>query len=421
MQLNSARPVVIYALTAGIAALIPFLMLAVMTRHLPPDAYGAITAFTLAVAILNPIVGFSAHGAISIRYFQPDLYDLSRYIGACVLILALVSIPLLGLVLVFGSFVAGYLELPFNTGWLVVALIIAVCQFIAQIGLFLWQASGQAWSFGALKIMQALTDAAVTLILVILIGWEWQGRLTGMLVGSVCAATVVTTWLLQCNQLRVGGAPSYIPDALRFGFPMVFHGLGGLLITAGDKIAVGSMLSLAELGNYAVAAQIMMMLNLFFDSIFRAFHPWIISNAIKPLMQAVVVTRIYLLLLVTALVGFAFFGVAYMGYEHLVGVKYIHGRDVLLPLTVAAVLRCGYFATAVFINIANMNRLLAVNSIFSGCVGLATAVVLTPELGLLGAAYGMVVSELFGFLLNWHASARVFPMPWIAVFKRGRK
>jgi O-antigen/teichoic acid export membrane protein len=411
-------PAAIYALTTVLSSAIPFAMLPVMTRHLSPDAYGMVTAFMLAMSILGALTGLSVHGAVSIRYFQQDRYDLPRYVGACLLILGGTSLGAAAGVALLGPLFEQYTGL--RVDWLVAAVLASAAQFVIQIQLTLWQSAGQPLRFGALRICQTLTDALVTLGLVVGLGWAWEGRLTGIVLGCFLTAVVAMAMMLWQRHVRFVGARAYVGDALRYGTPLVAHVLGGLLITAGDKIIVGSMLSLADLGQYAVAAQVAMILTVVFDAVFKAFHPWVIANSLKPERRVQVVRATYRLLAATTLVGVAFYVIAMVGFELFVGSRYAAGRDLLLPLTLAAMLRCGYFSTAIFINIADKNRYLAANSLMSGALGLAAAAALTPVIGVKGAAFGVVISEALSFVLNLRCSIRVFPMPWMAAWKAGR-
>lgn len=408
----------IYASTTAISAVIPFAMLPVMTRHLSPDAYGLVTAFMLAISILGALTGLSVHGAISIRYFQKDRYDLPRYVGSCLLILGVTSLTAAACVALLHPLFEQYTGL--RVGWMLAAVLASAAQFVVQIQLTLWQSAGQPLRFGMLRIFQTLTDALVTLGLVVVLGWAWEGRLTGIVLGLGLTAIVAIVLMLQQRQVIFSGAKLYVGDALSYGMPLVAHALGGLLITAGDKIIVGSMLSIADLGQYAVASQVAMIIAVLFDAVFKAFHPWVIENSLQPERHLQVVRATYKLLVATTLAGVAFYAVAMAGFELFVGSHYSAGRDLLLPLTIAAMLRCFYFSTAIFINIAGKNKYLAANSLISGALGVAAAAALTPLLGLKGAAYGVVISELFSFVLNLRCSIKVFPMPWMAAWKSGR-
>lgn len=411
-------PAAIYALTTALCSAIPFAMLPVMTRHLSPEAYGLVTVFMLSMSVLGALTGLSVHGAVSIRYFQQDRYDLPRYVGACLLILGGTSLGAATCVVLLGPLFVQYTGL--QAGWLVAAVLASAAQFVIQIQLTLWQSAGQPLRFGALRICQTLTDGLVTLGLVVGLGWAWEGRLTGIVLGCGLTAMVAMTLMLRQRQVRFSGARAYVGDALRYGTPLVGHMLGGLLITAGDKIIVGSMLSLADLGQYAVAAQVSMILTVVFDAVFKAFHPWVIANSLKPEQRQQVVRATYRLLAATTLAGVAFYLIAMVSFELFVGSRYAAGRDLLLPLIVAAILRCGYFSTAIFINIADKNKYLAANSLMSGALGVAAAAALTPVIGVKGAAYGVVISEALSFVLNLRCSIKVFPMPWMTAWKAGR-
>ena len=408
-------PAAIYALTSVLSSAIPFLMLPVLTRYLSPDDYGIVTAFTLAVSILGALIGLSVHGAVGIRYFQRDQYDMPRYIGACLTILACTSMAALGVSALAGPFIENLIGL--RTTWLTAAVVLSAAQFATQIQLTLWQSQGRPVNFGMLRIFQAALDSCLTLFLVVSLGWAWQGRMAGMVISATLTALLAILALSRGDGIRLKGTGPYVRDALQYGLPLVVHVLGGLLITAGDKIVVGGLLSLEELGHYTVAAQVAMVLNVIFDAVFKAFHPWIIEQSLIAERRVQVVRTIYRVLLATTAFGAAFYVVASAGFHLFVGSRYAAGQPLLLPLVLAAMIRCGYFATAIFINVAGRNEHLAANSLLSGLIGVGAAAMLAPQIGMRGAAYGVVISELLSFLLNLRSSMKVFPMPWGRAWK----
>jgi O-antigen/teichoic acid export membrane protein len=403
------RTTLVYALTNLASSGVPFLMLPVLTRVLSPHDYGMFTAFSLAVTCLAALTGLSVHGAVAIRYFESDRFDLPRYVGACFTIL-LTTTAAVSLVTIAAAPWIGALGV--SAGWVLVATLVSACQFAVQIRLLLWQSAGQAWRYGALRLAQASTDAATSLLLVLAAGLAWQGRALGITAAALLAAAIGMATLVRDRSVRFSSSMQYVPDALRFGAPLVVHTLGGLLITTGDKMIVGSLLSLRDLGTYAVAAQLATVLNVLYDALFKAFQPWVIERALLVDRRRAVVRTIYKLLLGTTAFGVVFLAVAYLGYPHLVGDSYRDGIALLAPLVAAGIVRCGYFATAIFISVAGRNEHLAVNSIVSGGLGLAAAALLVPRIGIVGAAYGVLLAELFSLMLNLRSSTRVFPMPW---------
>jgi O-antigen/teichoic acid export membrane protein len=81
------RSSTVYTLSTVINTAIPFLMMPVLTRYLAPTDYGIVAMFAVLVGIINPFVGLSLHGAVSVRYFVKEKADLPRFIAKCFMIL----------------------------------------------------------------------------------------------------------------------------------------------------------------------------------------------------------------------------------------------------------------------------------------------------------------------------------------------
>ncbi|OGB20895.1 MAG: hypothetical protein A3I66_20055 [Burkholderiales bacterium RIFCSPLOWO2_02_FULL_57_36] len=405
---------IVYTIANVLSAGIPFLLLPILTRVLSPTDYGLVTIFTITVGIFGVFTGCSVHGAVGIRYFQLPPKVLAEYVGACNWILLASTTIVSGLVFVCGKWLAEITGLPRE--WLLLGVVMSGAQFVINIGLSLWQVRSEAKQYGTFQVSQSLVNAGVSLLFVLGLGMAWQGRVLGQAIATLVFAVIAILFLFRRNLMAMPKSLKvHVKDALGFGVPLIPHALGGLLIATADRWIIGKVYGAAEVGIYAVAIQVAMGLTLICEAAFRAVHPWLIQNAQTSKDRRQLVIFIYKILGMAIAGCFLYYLFAWFTYPYLVSDQFQDGRSLLPILVLATFFRCCYHGTAIFINVANRNGLLARNTLIAGLLGLSSTYVLVQHLGILGAAIGLMIGELLSFLLSWRSSAQVFPMPWFSL------
>ena len=123
----------IYVLSSIASALIPFILLPILTRYLTPEEYGQIAMFIIFTSALAALIGLSVHGAANRRFFDENIIpaELARFNGNCFFIL-LASTSLFLIVLAFiDNFLAAYLGIP--TTWLYLGILSVFFSFILNL------------------------------------------------------------------------------------------------------------------------------------------------------------------------------------------------------------------------------------------------------------------------------------------------
>lgn len=404
---------IVYTIANVLSAAIPFLLLPILTRILSPMDYGLVTIFTITVGIFGVLTGCSVHGAVGIRYFQLAPKVLAEYVGACNWILLASTLIVSGLVVISDKWLVEITGLPLE--WLLLGVVMSGAQFVINIGLSLWQVRSEAKQYGIFQVSQSLINAGLSLLFVLGLGMAWQGRVLGQITATLVFAAVAILLLLRRDLMAMPESLKvHVKDALSFGVPLIPHALGGLLIATADRWIIGKVYGAAEVGIYAVAIQIAMGLTIICEAIFKAVHPWLIQNAQSNKDRRHLVIFIYKIIGMSIAGCFFYYVLAWFAYPYIVSDQFQGGRSLLPVLILATFFRCCYHGTAIFINVANRNGLLARNTLIAGLFGLSSTYVLIQYLGILGAAFGLMIGELISFLLSWRSSAQVFPMPWFS-------
>ena len=150
----------------------------------------------------------------------------------------------------------------------------------------------------------------LSLIFVIVMFKGVEGRIEAMIITAFMFSTI-SLYLLYKDKLVVlkSWNLSYIKEALAFGVPLIPHIVGAFLLISIDRFFINKELGLEKTGIFMIAVQFSLVLSVFFDSINKAYVPWLFERLKKDdeaeRKQIVRMTYLYFIL-VFVLAGLAF-------------------------------------------------------------------------------------------------------------------
>jgi O-antigen/teichoic acid export membrane protein len=400
-------------LAANVAtAAVPFLLLPILTRHLDAAEYGIVAMFLVLVGIVGPLVGVNVHGAVQRRFYDESTEALPKYVTNCLLILGGTG-ALAGLLLFTGSGVVESFT-GYPADWLWAVLLAAVCQFVIQVRLVIWQAEMNPVAYGVLQLTKTVVYFTLALGFVLVTGLRWEGVVLGSVGASVLAALSSLYLLWRDRWLTLEFDFSQVRNALRFGIPLVPHALAGFAISATDRLFVANMVGIAEAGVYMVGAQVSMGLMLVFTSFNRAYAPWLFSRLTESNpstdRQIVKLTYLYLPVALVMALGLGIAAPWFIGFY--VGDQFAHAHRFVFWLALGAAFNGMYLMVTNYIFFAEKTELLFVGTMSAAVVNVILTYILVLRYGSVGAAQATAVTFLCKFLFTWWLSARVYPMPW---------
>ncbi len=414
-------PAAVYAMTNAMTAGVPILILPIMTRVLTPEEYGLVAMFTVTVTVLGALTGLSIHGAVGVRYFQSERYNLPRYVATCVLILAASVVVTLFLVWAAAGWLVDTTQLPLP--WLFVAVLVAGAQFMVQVRLVLWQSANRPWRFGALRVAQAIIDAGASLFMVLALGMAWEGRAGGFAIAAVLACLAALVWLRRDGWLRGGGDRAYAFDALRFGLPLIPHTVGGVFLAVVDRFLITNLLDVASTGIYVVAVQIGMVFGILTDSFNKAYSPWLMRTLTEKnsVRDARMVRFTYLYFVVVLAIAVVLGAVAPWLVRLIAGDKFAAAGQIIVYFAFGHAFLGMYFMVANYIFLAGRTGRLAAVTLTAGLINAIASYALIQRNGIAGAAQAFMLAQLVLFVGTWWVAWRAHPMPWLAVFSARKR
>lgn len=395
-------------------ALVPFLLLPLLTQNLIPAEYGQIAMFLTLISGLSAVTGLNTIGAASRRYYDNEgVTSIAGYNGSCVLILILSSIVILLLGTILNSYLRDILKIP--SEWVLYAILISAGNFLIQFRLSQWQIREQALKFGILQVSQSIILFILTVVLLFLFNKGVDSRIDGMIIVTILFAALSVASLYKDKLINLKNAnKANTIDALRFGVPLVPHILGIFFLSAIDRIIINDQLGIADAGIYMLGVQLSLGLMVVFDAINKAFIPWLYK--ILSQNDSIAIERIvrytYLYFLILILIGVMSFLVGPFAIRLIASEEYNDAGKIIGWLCLGQVFTGMYLTVTNYIFYAKCTGRLSLITIGCGFLNIALMLLLIQPFGIKGVAIAFATSMLLRFLSTWWLASKVCGFSW---------
>lgn len=402
-----------YTVANALNSGIPLLLLPILTRYLSPEDYGLVAMFTVLSAVVAAIAGLGTHGAVTREYFLLCREEFAGFVGTCIFILVASSAILVGLAAIFGRSLTGITGIPGH--WLVVAVLMGTGQLLCSISLSIWQIRGLPIIYGGFQIGVSLLNALLSLSLVVWFEMGWQGRIVGQVVAMDAMGVLAILFLAQGGWIRFRFSRARARGALRYGLPLVFHGLGATAVATADRTLISDLVGIDETGKYVVAAQLAMVITFLADSFNRAYAPWLfakLKEGNRSTMRRIVVGT-YLYYAAVLLLAVVLILVAPSLIEYIIGPKFSGATQYMLWLSLASAFSGMYYMVTLYIQFSGKTERLAAVTLTVGLFNVFLCYAFIRLNGGIGAAQATAISQFLTFIATWAIAARLIDMDWL--------
>lgn len=369
--------------------------------------------FTVLTAVVAAIAGLGTHGAVTREYFLRSREEFASFVGTCILILAVSSAALLGLVVIFGRPLSSITGIPEH--WLGGAVFMGVGQLLCSIGLVIWQVRGLPAIYGVFQVGASLCNALLSLALVVGLEMGWRGRVLGQVVAVFLMGVLAIVVLVRAGWICFRYSHDHARSAMRYGMPLVFHALGATAVAMTDRTLITNLVGIDETGLYVVAAQIAMVVTFFADSFNRAYAPWLFERLKDGDVMArrrIVIGTYWYYAAILLLAGLLIL-VAPLLINFIVGPKFSGVVRYIFWLSLASAFGGMYYMVTLYIQFSGKTERLAGVTLLVGALNILLCYLLIQWHGGIGAAQATAISQLLAFLATWWMAARAVEMNWL--------
>lgn len=389
---------------------VPFLLQLVLTNYLSTEDYGVLSNLNTFFLLIVPFIGLNVSAAVSRQYVEKDV-NLSKYIGGALQLVFLSSVLCFLLLLLIGGKLSEWLYVP--KVYLLLVVGYALFHNIIELLLTLLRMEEKTLQFGIFKILRTVLEVGLSLLLVVYLGKDWEGRFQSILFVTVLAGVTAFVMLLNKQYIKWSFYKPYINQFLKFGLPLIPHSISGILIIYSDKIFVTNMVGIEENGIYSVAFQVGMVISLFQNSFNQAWVPYFYKKMTGITHQAKLklVKFTYLYFILLCLLVFVLWLFIPLIFS-LLGSDFKGGADFVLILGLGFAFNGMYKMVVNYIFYEKKTYIISITTIGVATLNMILNYFSIQQYGLKGAAYASCLSFLIEFLVVWIISSRVYPMPW---------
>ena len=271
----------IYLFSNILNASVPFVLLPLFSHYFSTDDYGRIAMFQILIIGLNGIIGLNTVGAASRHFFENDnKHTLTNYNSSSFFVLYFSVFLILSICLLFSNVIVDFLSIP--KSWVFLAVFCSFGTFIIQFKLVQLQIRKKALNYGLLQVSNSIINLSLTILFIVFMNYGVEGR-----VWAVCISTLFYAVFCFCSLKREKllnfqlTKLNFVKDNLSFGLPLVPHVLGMFFLSSVDRFIINKKFGLSDAGIYMMAFQISLGLILVYDSINKAFVPFLFSTLKK--------------------------------------------------------------------------------------------------------------------------------------------
>lgn len=398
----------------GIRAL-NFLLLPIYTRYLSPADYGNIAlAETLAVFLVT-VVGMGFDASIQRLYFRhvenPEV--VSSYVGSTLRFAVVLESGFILLVLTVGLWLQHAefrgSSVPFR--YVAMALVTATAMQFFGYRLVLYQAERRPWAYAVLSFLSFALTASFGIALVVFAGRGVSGMLGGKLIASLLCLLVGIVLTRHALHSRFHWA--YVRETMAMGVPLVPHLLMALGLVTADRLILAHYRDLREVGLYAIAYTLGMIMSLITMSLNQAWAPVYYDMARKGEEGRQVLSKMCSGLIV-ALTAIACFGalIAQDFVAHFLDRRYLSAGRVV-PWIIGAYLAHSLFSLFSLAAMqARRTKLIMGGSFVALVVNTVLNFALIPHCGMYGAAYATLTAYVIEALVMYVLAQRVYRLSY---------
>ncbi|WP_147802814.1 lipopolysaccharide biosynthesis protein [Alkalicoccus halolimnae] len=395
---------VLYTLGSMMTPLISLILLPVYTNYLSPSEYGTMTTVQTMVGMLQLFLLLALHGAIT-RFFFDFLEDKEKqkeYIGSIYLFVFIFSS--FGSIVLFifsdqiGSLIFSNIQInPYmfyliGLSWATSLLALPMALFRAQekVGIFV-----------SFNIIKALIIMIFTSYLIIWRGLGAESALFSQF--TITVLFLIVAFIIQRKDYKLSFSPTAIKTSLIFSMPLLPHVASGWIIKSSDRVILEKFVDLNELGFYALAAQVSMVLTLFYTSINNAVVPRYTKLRKQGKNESADKLLKYFLYIV---IGFGIISIpiATLGVWIITSPEFYSALALIPVLIVGQILKGMYFIPVAKLFYTKKTNAIATSSTIAAVVNISINLIAIPYIGVYGAVTSTIVGEFIRLALIYRAS-----------------
>jgi O-antigen/teichoic acid export membrane protein len=407
----------VYTASSSLSALTNFLLLPILTRYLSPSDYGIIETFLSLAALLAGVIVLGGNTSLSKDYFKLPVGDRGNYIGNGLGLITLAGLLITGVMVIrpVNTLLGHWLNIPAFVVF--TAAVIAFAKAVASLTQTLFQLEKRAKLFAVFTNSFTLGELILSVFLVVGLGLQWRGRVTGLTVSYVLMALVALVWLKRHSLVQMFPL-TYTPVIAKCALPLVIAQVASWSTLMVDRIIISHLLNPGATGLYSVGARFASVILMLETSFSLAWLPFFYENINKNNRESDLKIVRVTYLVSTGLIAISLtYGLLSRPLLYaIVNTRFYGAGDYIFLLSLAY---CADGISKLFLGyLLHYDKSSAYSVIMCawGALDIGLTYVFVKHFGPIGAAWGAFLSMLIGTLTSIAVALKTRKMPWLEAF-----
>ncbi|RYY01113.1 MAG: hypothetical protein EOO53_19595 [Gammaproteobacteria bacterium] len=380
----------IHAFTIIFNAAISFATFSVLTHHLNEVDYGIINLYTSFIVFLTPFIGIGAQFTIGIDYFKMEASAFRHHFTNVIAIPFLSFIVFTLLTFLLSGYIKGFVHV--NYFFTIVIPFVSLLSVVNDIVLTLIRDQGKHRLFAIYAISKNLLEISFTLLFVVVLNYNWQGRLaSGFL--SYVSVLIFTVYLLRKWKFFTGKfKKAELLKNFTIGLPFVPERLAIFILGYSDRIFINHYQGIGDVGFYSAGAQVAMIVSLGISALNNTFYPSIYRKLSEPVPNVAEIKKIvFVFISVITVVTISVVLATPILFKYFIGPRFQAGKEYACYLTIGLFFWGIYNVFLPFLLYIKKNRLVMFISVFGTCLSLGINFFNIKHFGAIGATYTSMI------------------------------
>ena len=400
----------VYGISTLFSKALAVLLIPFYTRMLAPEDFGVVDLLFVVTNLVNLTIALEVSQGFAI-YFSENKDERSKKVYATTTLwftlavyATFVTLAAAGLSLWGGALLEG----KFTTRLVMVYLAALFLQGLQHVAHDLLRWNLLPTEHALVSIVQASVTAAVGILLVVVLDFGVIGVIYAQLAAAASAGGFAL-WRGR-GYFGTGFSSAALRRMLGFSIPLVPSSLAVFVSLYVDRLLIGKLLGLQELGLYGIGFRFAAVASLVMSGFQGAMTPLVYSRHHEQ-GTASEIARIFKYFLVLA--GGAVLALALFAREISVALTTpaYHSAYRLIPVLACASLLSSMYIFAPGTAIYKKTKLIATISLATAVTNLMLNLVMIPSLGTMGAALATLIASGLAFVLYMVTSQRYYSVP----------
>jgi O-antigen/teichoic acid export membrane protein len=265
---------IIYSVGNALNALLPILLLPLLTHTLTPVQYSVISLFQLYIFILSPIIGLESISAVS-RFYFDERVNISQYVVAALILSVICGVS--------GIFTLNIvwqhlnLESKYKIDIILIAILYCILMFAYNLYIALLINKHQALKYTNATLSLFFLNIGLTALFYKYSIINEYLRIGPMMISAAIACGLSYIALSKLNLLREKPDVICLVKMADYSVPLIIHTLSGALLGMGPLVVMSYNGEVVAVGSYSIALTIGSAIGIIGVGINKAITPKLIE------------------------------------------------------------------------------------------------------------------------------------------------